>query len=218
MEKILNINKPEGITSYDVIRKLKKLGIKKAGHAGTLDPQAKGVLIVCTGKYTKKIKELQNLPKEYVAWITFGISTDTGDKKGKIIEEKEAGNLKKKDLEKIIPKFIGKIKQTPPMFSAVHYKGEKLYKLARKGIVVERKEREVEIYKLEILDFKEGKNPEAKLKILCSKGTYIRTLAEDIGKSLGYPAHLSELIRTKIGNFLIEEAINLEKLEEIKNV
>lgn len=218
MDRILNINKPKGITSYDVIRKLKKLGIKKAGHCGTLDPAAKGVLVVCTGKFTKKVKEIQNLPKEYIAWIKFGISTDTGDSEGKILEVKKVENLKKEDVEKVLPNFTGKIKQVPPMFSAVRYKGKKLYELARKGISVERKERQVEIYKLEIIDFKEGENPEVQLKILCSKGTYIRVLAEDIGKALGYPAYVSELIRTKVGNFSIEQAIDIEKLEGLKYV
>jgi tRNA pseudouridine55 synthase len=218
MDLILNINKPKGITSYDVIRKLKKIGIKKAGHCGTLDPSAEGVLVICTGRLTKKLKEFQELPKEYIATITFGISTDTGDGEGKIVEKRKVENLKKEDIERVLKNFVGKIKQIPPMFSAVHYKGKKLYELARKGIIVERKEREVEIFKIEILDFKEGENPSVKLKILCSKGTYIRVLAEDIGKSLGYPAYVSELIRTKVGDFSIEEAIKLEKLEGCKNV
>ena len=209
---ILIINKPKGISSFDVIRHLKRLGIKKAGHIGTLDPLAEGVLVVFTGNKTKEIPKYEKLSKEYTAEITFGLSTSTMDAEGDITAEKNSSELTESQLQTALKIFMGKIIQTPPMHSAVHHQGTRLYELARKGITVERKPREAEIFNLELTEFNSGTRATARLRVLCSSGTYIRVLAEDIGKAVGLPACLSALVRTKVGDFSIAEAIDLKNL------
>ncbi len=214
----LNIYKPKGITSHDVVSILRKITkIKQIGHTGTLDPFAQGVLPICIGKATRLIEYLQD-DKEYIAQIQFGQNTDTYDIDGKVTE-----NFDKKitadDLKNILPEFIGEISQLPPIYSAIKVNGKKLYDYARKGESVEIKPRKVTISKLELLDFDIDKQT-AKIIVGCSKGTYIRSLAFDIGKKLGCGAFLSELTRTKAGTFNIENTVSLENLkakEDVKN-
>lgn len=214
----LNIYKPKGITSHDVVSILRKITkIKQIGHTGTLDPFAQGVLPICIGKATRLIEYLQD-DKEYIAQIQFGQNTDTYDIDGKVTE-----NFDKKitadDLKNILPEFIGEISQLPPIYSAIKVNGKKLYDYARKGESVEIKPRKVTISKLELLDFDIEKQT-AKIIVGCSKGTYIRSLAFDIGKKLGCGAFLSELTRTKAGTFNIENTVSLENLkakEDVKN-
>lgn len=214
----LNIYKPKGITSHDVVSILRKITkIKQIGHTGTLDPFAQGVLPICIGKATRLIEYLQD-DKEYIAQIQFGQNTDTYDIDGEVTE-----NFDKKitadDLKNILPEFRGEISQLPPIYSAIKVNGKKLYDYARKGESVEIKPRKVTISKLELLDFDIEKQT-AKIIVGCSKGTYIRSLAFDIGKKLGCGAFLSELTRTKAGTFNIENTVSLENLkakEDVKN-
>jgi len=222
MDGFLNLNKPQNFTSHDCVAKLRKiLNTKKIGHGGTLDPSATGVLPIAIGKATRL---LQFLPTEkaYQGKIRFGVVTTTDDLEGDVIKKTSAKHL---TLEKITPflkDFIGKIEQIPPAYSAIKQQGKKLYELARKGIEIKRKPSQIEIYKIEILPRKISRDPLTplrsaqddilKLKISCASGTYIRTLANDIGKALGCGAYLQELERTKIGDYKLENAVVLEKL------
>lgn len=214
MNGIIIIDKPQNYTSFDVIAVLrKKLNQKKIGHMGTLDPMATGVLPIVIGDTAKFQIYSNDHNKEYIAKIQFGIETDTLDNTGKIISQKES-HIDKKSLEKTLKLFTGNIKQIPPMFSAIKLNGKKLYELARKGIEVERKARDITIYNLELLNFDE-KNQTAEITVLCSQGTYIRTLCHDIGKNLNCPATMYSLRRTLSGGFKIENSANME---EIKNL
>ena len=180
---ILNINKPEGITSFDVIRKLKRItGRVKIGHAGTLDPMATGVLPVCIGKATKSIDYIMNESKIYRTVFKLGVSTDTYDREGKVVSTADSSLITLEDINKILPNFRGVIKQIPPMYSALKVQGKRLYEMAREGIEIDRIPREVTIYSLELLSYS---HPFLELRICCSKGTYIRSLCRDIGESLG---------------------------------
>lgn len=210
MQGILVVNKRQGITSHDCIYILRDLlGIKKIGHTGTLDPMATGVLPMTIGKATRVSSFIQNSEKEYIATIEFGIETDTEDITGNIIERSDKIPTEKEVL-KILPKFTGRIEQTPPMYSAVRVDGRKLYKIAREGKVVDRPKREIHVESLELLD----SNPFT-LKINCSSGTYVRTLISDIGKELGTFATMTSLIRTKVGPFSVENAIKIDDLESM---
>jgi len=213
-EKILNINKPYGMSSCGVTEYIKKRFFpgQKVGHAGTLDPWATGVLLVCVGKATKKVCELMELEKEYEGEMVLGISTDTQDAAGKVVKKINAQNIGKEEVERVFEKFRGEILQTPPMYSALRYKGKRLYELAREGKVVERQPRRVNIYELRILKFIPGDYPGVKFRVVCSRGTYIRTLVHEIGELLGCGAHLSSLTRTRIGDFSIENSIDLERI------
>ncbi len=203
----LNINKPKGITSFDVIRTLrKKLKIKQIGHSGTLDPLASGVMQVAVGKATKLLDYLDS-DKEYIADIVFGFVTETFDSES----EKQfvsKPSFSKEELIYVLDSFLGKSFQIPPKFSAIKLNGQKLCDLARnnKEIDIEAHKREIEIYSIELLDFSQDK---AKIKVSCKKGTYIRSLVNDIGQKLGCGAYMSELIRTKAGNFTLENSNNL---------
>mgnify|MGYP005767155275 CR=1 FL=1 len=211
----LNVFKPKGITSFDVIFKLrKKLGIKKIGHSGTLDPFAEGVMQVAAGNATRLIEYL-NSDKEYIATAKFCYSSTTLDTEGEI-KELPYKKISADEIKNIIKKFKGKIKQTPPKYSAIKVDGQKLCNLARKNPEkeIEIPEREVEIYDIELLNFEDNI---AKIKIKCSKGTYIRTLASDIAKSLGTDAYLTELIRTKAGNFELKNSVKIEEIDLEKN-
>jgi len=205
------INKPSGITSHDVVDKLREITkIKKIGHAGTLDPFAQGLLILGIGrKFTKKLSIFQKKDKEYIATLKLGAESDTFDREGKIVERKVEKIPDKKEIEEVLKSFIGEIEQIPPIFSAKKVKGKKLYELARKGIKVEPKPQRVKIYEISILEYN---FPCLKIRVKCSSGTYIRSLANDIGKKLGCGAYVEELIRTKIGNFSLSDAIELSKL------
>lgn len=205
----LLINKPKNLTSHDVIKVLRKIFPKqKMGHTGTLDPMATGVLVVAIGVTTRLIDFLKK-EKTYIAKITLGIKTDTLDSTGKIIEQRSVENISKNQIFKVLNQFIGKITQIPPMVSAIKHKGKHLYEFARKGIEVERKRREVEIYNINLLEII---IPDFTIEVRCSSGTYIRTLADDIGRVLGCGAHLSDLVRTNSNGVLLEDCVNIEKI------
>ncbi len=206
----LNVNKPKGMTSHDVVAKIRRVTkIKQVGHTGTLDPFAEGVLQICIGKSTRLIEYL-NEDKEYLATVQFGQNTDSYDLDGEITQTFEK-RITREDLEKVLPCFRGEISQKPPIYSAIKVNGKKLYDYARQGETVEIKERKVTITKLELVEFDET-HQTAKLSVACSKGTYIRSIAFDIGQKLECGAYLSALQRTKAGNFTIDNAISLEEL------
>ncbi|MCX5687766.1 MAG: tRNA pseudouridine(55) synthase TruB [Candidatus Omnitrophica bacterium] len=212
LDGILVVNKPSGITSHDVVDFIRrKFNIKRVGHAGTLDPMATGVLVMLLGKATTLSNTFTNDDKEYIAKAFFGKSTDTQDAQGKVIEEKNIGSLDIEDIKKALENFKGEIKQIPPMVSAIKYKGKKLYQLARSGKTVVREPRKINISSIEILDFK---FPELTFKVKCSKGTYVRTLCEDIGKVLSVPSHMSGLVRSASGDFLLEDSKSLDEVNE----
>ena len=212
MEGIIVVNKPKGITSFDVIRKLKKiLKTKKIGHTGTLDPLATGVMLVCVGKATKLASDLEAKNKIYIADFDIGYATDTYDVEGKKIAENII-EVSKENLEQSIKKFIGNIKQVPPMYSAIKIDGNKLYHLARKGIEVERPERDVTIKYINLLDFKDNK---AKIETEVSKGCYIRSLIYDIGQDLGTYATMTALQRKQVGDYSLENSYSLEQIEKM---
>ena len=212
MEGIIVVNKPKGITSFDVIRKLKKiLKTKKIGHTGTLDPLATGVMLMCVGKATKLASDLEAKDKVYIADFDIGYATDTYDIEGKKIA-KNIIEISKENLEQSIKKFIGNIKQVPPMYSAIKIDGNKLYNLARKGIEVERPERDVTIEYINLLDFKDNK---AKIETKVSKGCYIRSLIYDIGQDLGTYATMTALQRKQVGDYSLEDSYSLEQIEEM---
>jgi tRNA pseudouridine55 synthase len=216
MNGILNIFKPKGISSYQTVKEVRDiLNISKAGHTGTLDPSASGVLLVCIGQATKIAEFLVGMKKHYQGEMVLGISTDSQDSVGKIIQKREVGtDIDENRIKDIFQKYEGIISQMPPMFSAAHYKGERLYRLARKGIEVKRNLKKVKIYRLNLINFYQEVNPIVKFEVVCSKGTYIRTLCNDIGDELGCGAHLSNLVRKKVGNFSIEDSLNLEELKK----
>lgn len=206
---IIVINKEEGITSFDVVRKVKKiLSCKKVGHTGTLDPMATGVLPICIGKATKAANYLIKDNKAYIAEVKLGEVTDTYDREGTIVSTNDV-NINKENLIKTIRSFVGKITQVPPKYSALKINGQKMYDLARKGIEFEVNGREIEIFAIEILNIN---LPYFTIKVICSKGTYIRSLAYDIGQKLGCGAHLFNLQRIKSGNFNLEQSLRLEEL------
>ena len=211
MDQLFVVNKPEGFTSRDVVNKLSKiLKIKKIGHTGTLDPIATGVLVCLTGKYTKLVDLLTSLDKEYIAEIKVGIKTDTGDITGNVIEEKNKV-ISKSAVEKVFLEFPKKYLQTVPKYSAVKINGKKLYEYARENIEVELPKREVNIYSLELIEFNKDI---IKFKVHVSKGTYIRSLIEDICDNLGIVGTMNSLIRTKQGKFDISDAKTLEEIEK----
>ena len=216
VDGLLLVKKPKGISSYGVVKKIKTLTkIEKIGHAGTLDPSAQGLLLICMGKATKLTPFLQELDKTYQGKMIFGVTTTTFDEEGEIVEKKDASSLTREKVEEVFEKFKGKILQTPPIHSAVHWQGERLYKLARRGEKVNLPPREVYIHKLKILNFFPGIHPEVEFEVRCSKGTYIRSLCHDIGKESGFGAYQSSLIRTKVGPFSIEDAKDLEEIENL---
>lgn len=209
MNGILNINKPVGMTSFDVVKKVKTiLNIKKVGHTGTLDPGASGVLPVCIGRATKLVDYIMQGRKTYIAELRLGIATDTYDKYGNIISKSDV-NIDQNQLIDTISSFIGNIKQIPPMYSALKVNGKRLYDLARQGIEIERKSRDITIYNIDIMNIN---IPYVKLKVECSKGTYIRSLCYDIGKSLSCGGAMWSLVRTHTGEFDILNSISINDL------
>lgn len=216
--EIIGIDKPLGWTSFDAVKRLRgaiqrRLHVKKfkVGHAGTLDPLATGVLIICTGRATRRIEELQNGDKEYVATIRLGATTPSFDLETEIDREYPWEHVTREMVENVLPQFTGKIMQVPPVFSAVKVDGKRAYNFARKGKEVELKAKPLEIKEIEILscDF-----PEVVLRIVCSKGTYIRAIARDFGRALGSGAHLTGLRRTKVGGVSIDSCMSVEKALE----
>ena len=212
MDGIVIINKPQGLTSHDIVDIVrKKFRIRRVGHAGSLDPLATGVLIILIGKATRLFRVFENLDKEYMATLTLGVITDTSDSQGKILETFSIEGVSEVQFKELLNQFTGRIQQIPPMFSALKYKGRRLYQLARRGLTVPRQPRQVEIFQIELLRFDP---PLVDLRIACSKGTYIRKLCEDIGKQLGCGAFQSKLNRIRIGPFKIEDAVSLDNLNE----
>ena len=212
MDGILNIDKPWGKTSFSIVAMVKRLsGERRVGHAGTLDPAATGVLPVCLGRGTRVVEFLVDTTKTYRAQIELGAATDTYDGSGKITQRGDPSGINQEQLESALNSFRGSIQQTPPMYSAVKHHGQPLYELARAGIKVERKSRLAKIHRLELIDWQ---SPVVTVEVECGKGTYIRSLAHDLGQSLGCGAYLRSLIRTRCGLFDIKDAISIAQLEE----
>ncbi|MDD5288029.1 MAG: tRNA pseudouridine(55) synthase TruB [Dehalococcoidales bacterium] len=212
MDGILNINKPSGKTSFSIVAMVKRLtGEKRVGHAGTLDPMAVGVLPVCLGQATRLVEYLMDTTKTYCAEIELGVTTDTYDSEGKVTQRGDASGITLDKLETALNSFRGVINQTPPMYSAVKHRGRPLYELARAGICVERKSRTAKIHSLEL---KEWQSPILTIVVTCGKGTYIRSLANDLGQALGCGASLKSLMRSRCGIFDINEAVSPERFQE----
>ena len=211
---IINVYKEKGFTSFDVVAKMRGiLGQRKVGHTGTLDPAAEGVLPVCAGKGTRLCDMLTDHDKTYRATMLLGVVTDTQDTTGAILEEKDASHLTEEEVREAIMSFVGDYDQIPPMYSALKVDGKKLYELAREGKVIERKARPVTIHEIVI----ESMNlPEVVMSVSCSKGTYIRTLCNDIGEKLAVGGCMKELLRTKVGRFVLEETLTLADLQKLK--
>lgn len=216
--EIICIDKPLGWTSFDAVKRLRgaiqrRLHVKKfkVGHAGTLDPLATGVLIVCTGRSTRRIEELQNGDKEYVATIRLGATTPSFDLETKIDAEYPWEHITREQIESALPGFTGRIMQVPPVFSAVKVDGKRAYNLARKGKEVELKAKPLEIKEMELL---ECNMPEVRLRIVCSKGTYIRAIARDLGAALGSGAHLTALRRTRVGGIKVDDCLCIDEAIE----
>lgn len=213
MDIVLNLDKPKGITSQEAVTSVKRLfHAKKAGHCGTLDPIATGVLLVCLNEATKISRFLTDLDKEYIARIKLGERTDTFDSEGKVIEKVEGFSFTALEVSKVIRAFQGEIEQTPPMYSAIKKNGTPLYTLARKGITVEREKRLVRINRIDLLYLD---LPFVDIRVQCSKGTYIRSLCNDIGNALGVGGHITELRRISIGHFSDHDSITLEELKTL---
>jgi len=209
--QVLLINKPLYWTSFDAVRKIRNLiGIKKVGHAGTLDPLAIGLLIICTGKFTKKINEYMAQEKEYTGTFTIGAVTPTYDLESKPENFKSIENISEEKMQDAIRKFVGSIKQVPPAHSAIKVQGKRVYELARKGKEVNLEPREVFIKEFEVGEIN---LPKVHFRVVCSTGTYIRSLANDFGKQLDCGAYLSSLCRTRIGEFKLEDALSIEEFE-----
>ena len=207
---ILNIYKKKGYTSHDVVAKLRGItGQRKIGHTGTLDPEAEGVLPVCLGRATKVCDLLTDRDKTYEAVLFLGIRTDTQDVTGTVTDRGDVQGITREMVEQAAQKYVGEYDQIPPMYSALKVNGKKLYELAREGKTIERKARRVRIYELEIL---EEALPRVRLRVRCSKGTYIRTLCDDIGADLGCYGCMEALLRTRVGPFALEEACRLEEV------
>ncbi len=210
VDGILNINKAVGMTSHDVVARVRKtLKQKRVGHTGTLDPMASGVLPICVGQATRVAEYLSESGKAYQAEITFGVMTDTYDAEGVVLSEKDASDLSREQIEEMLPAFLGLQMQQPPRYSAIKIQGQPAYKLARAGEEVTLALRPIEIIQLQVLDWN---SPRLSLTVECSKGTYIRSLANDLGHTSGYGAYLSALIRTRSGPFSLKESISLEQL------
>ena len=207
---ILNVYKPVGWTSFDVVKKIKNILNVKVGHAGTLDPFAEGVLIVGTGSDTKLLGNIATNNKSYIATLILGKSTDTLDSEGEVNNIKKIPNLSECDIKNTLEKFKGQTYQTPPMYSAKKVNGVRLYKLARKNISVYRKPALINIFSIKFLSFD---SPILKFSVSCSKGTYVRVLGSDIAKKLGTVGYLDRLIRTNVGKFNLDDSL---KIEEIK--
>lgn len=205
IDRVLPVNKSAGVSTYDTIRGFKKLyKVNKIGHAGTLDPPATGLILLLTGEATKLSNYLMDLPKVYVAKIEMGGRTDTQDATGETLETGEWDHVTESDVRSALSSFLGKMEQIPPMYSALKHKGTPLYMLARKGQKVEREPRKVETYEIELLDYQP---PHFTIEVHCSRGLYLRVLAEEIGEALGVPSHLQALVRKSIGHFGLDMAV-----------
>jgi tRNA pseudouridine55 synthase len=212
MDGIIVVDKPSGMTSHDVVSRVRRrLNMRRVGHAGTLDPLATGVLIMLIGKSTKLFDQFVSFDKGYAATLRLGTQTTSADITGEVIDQKPFEHVTQMQVEDVLREFIGESEQMPPMVSAVKYKGERLYKLARKGIVVERPARKIRIDVLKMTGFE---SPHVRFYMECSKGTYVRTLAEDVGVKLGCGACITQIERTHVGIFRLQDAVKLEDLNE----
>jgi len=210
IDGVFLLDKPLGFSSNQALKKIQWLfNAKKAGHTGTLDPMATGLLPICLGEATKFSHRLLDAHKSYIATIQLGITTSTGDQEGEVISEKEVV-LNEAQLKDTLKKFIGDTTQIPPMYSALKFEGKPLYEYAREGIEIERKSRQIKIFDIKLINIEKSI---ITIEVLCSKGTYIRTLAEDIGQTMGCGAYLKALERTQTGNFQLSEALSIEALE-----
>lgn len=208
MDGFLNLNKPKGITSFTAVEEVRKrLKEKKAGHAGNLDPDATGVLVIGLGKATRFLPYITDVEKEYMATIKLGVLTDTLDASGEVMDTKEVPPIDRAKLEEVLHHFTGEIEQTPPAYSAVKIEGKRLYELAREGVLVNPKPKKVTVYEIELLDVGED---EFRIRAVVSKGTYIRSLARDIAARLGTYGIVKNLVRTRIGHFTLGEAVDLD--------
>ena len=208
---ILNIYKPKGITSFGVVKKIRKIvGEKKVGHGGTLDPFAEGVLIIGTGSDTKELKKITDTDKTYTASIELGKTTNTLDPEGDVIEKKKIPRLSESKINKVLESFLGSSMQTPPMFSAKKIGGVKLYELARKNIIVDREPTQINISDINLINFNETN---IVFTVSCSKGTYIRVLGKEIAEKLGTVGYLNSLIRTRVGEYFIDDSVSLDQFK-----
>lgn len=219
MDGILPLWKQKGMTSHDCVFKLRKiLGMKRVGHTGTLDPSVEGVLPICLGQATKVAEYVTDAGKEYIATVSIGAATETEDADGAIVMSDDSyKKISREEILQALDELTGRIVQIPPMYSAVKVNGKRLYEYARKGIEVERPERIVHIFEIELLDDRElfeGEEIRFMIRVACGKGTYIRTLSVQIGEKLGFPAHMANLVRTASGNFRQNDCLTLEEVEE----
>jgi len=211
-EGIIVVNKPGGMTSHDVVEFVRKrLKTRRVGHAGTLDPMATGVLLILVGRCTKLFNHFLDFDKEYLATLTLGERTTSGDREGRIIEKKEYTSVTDRKVKGVFDSYLGEITQVPPMVSAIKHRGKRLYALARRGIEVNRRPRPVVIKELRLLEFN---LPDIKFYLKCSKGTYVRQLAEDIARDLNCVGYISEIQRQSIGPFNISGALSLSQIDE----
>ena len=216
IDGVVLVNKPIGITSFAAVKKVsKQLQAKKVGHCGTLDPFASGLLIVTINNATKIARFIESQNKEYIATLVLGVKTDSGDNTGKVIKRLKPPKFEVLQLNDVIKSFIGKQTQIPPMHSAIKVNGQKLYELARKGKTIDREPRPIEIYDIKLIKYRGNT---LTFKVNCTKGTYIRTLAEDLAKRLGCVGHLKNLERTAIGDFLLTDAKNIDKLSAAEDI
>ena len=207
---ILNIDKPQGHTSHDVVARVRRIADqRRVGHAGTLDPMATGVLVVCLGKATRVVDYVADGLKAYRATVRFGAVTDTWDAEGRVLSQQPWDGLGLSEVEQALSAFVGRIEQVPPMYSALKFHGQPLYRLARQGVTVAREPRIVEIQRVGLLNWRP---PDLEIEVVCSKGTYVRSLAHDLGQRLGPGAHLASLTRTAVGPFCLKEAVSLDTL------
>jgi tRNA pseudouridine55 synthase len=212
MDGLLLVNKPRGPTSFQIIKLLRRItGVKKIGHTGTLDPFARGLLLVVFGKATKFVQVLQNLEKEYIAKVLFGVSTETDDQEGEVLQEREIEPFEERELLDMLKNFQGRITQVPPRFSAVKHRGERAYKRARRGEDFQLEGRDVYISRIRMVYYN---HPYLKVIVRCSKGTYIRAFARDFGKSMGTCASLFSLIRRSIGRWNISDSFTIDSSTE----
>jgi tRNA pseudouridine55 synthase len=217
VDGILVLDKPAGLSSNQALQAAKRLFFAaKAGHTGSLDPLATGVLPLCFGEATKFSQYLLDADKAYQSTFVLGVSTDTGDAEGAVLERIDASGVSEADVETALARFRGEIDQVPSMYSAIKRDGQPLYKLARQGVEVEREARPVQIHRLEMTAFRGGAAPEADVYLECSKGTYVRSLAEDLGRVLGCGGHVKALRRTQAGPFSVRDSVTLETLEALK--
>ena len=212
-DRVIPVRKSAGNSTYDCVRSFKRLvKLDKIGHAGSLDPEARGLILILTGEATKLSNYLMDLPKRYVADVTLGEATDSQDASGAVTRTGEWGHVTADMIRGVIPRFLGKRLQTPPMYSALKHKGQPLYLLARRGERIDRAPREIDTYEISLVSFEP---PVARLEVFCSRGLYLRVLAEELGDALGVPAHLGGLVRVRIGHFSLEEAVSDDDFESL---